>query len=72
MRPMLSAAMLTVLVLAGAAGAKVPASDAARLGKDLTPLGAIRAGNAVLVAFLCRAPLARLRRASVGQAEGAP
>jgi hypothetical protein len=34
------------LLLAGPAGAKVPAEEAARLRTDLTPLGAIRAGNA--------------------------
>lgn len=38
---------LTLLVLlAGAAGAGVAPEEAAKLGKELTPLGAIRAGNA--------------------------
>ena len=35
----------TMLVLGGAAGAADPDQDAARLGKDLTPVGAERAGN---------------------------
>ena len=43
-------AALAGLVLAGIAGtsafAKVPQSEADRLGRDLTPMGAIKAGNA--------------------------
>jgi hypothetical protein len=37
---------LALTVLSGAAQAKVSAAEAAKLGKELTPLGAIRAGNA--------------------------
>jgi Protein of unknown function (DUF1329) len=52
---MLSAAVLVragallglgICVLGASIQAKVPAEEAARLGRDLTPLGAIRAGNA--------------------------
>lgn len=39
-------AFLTAALLPGVAGAKVGAEAAARLGKDLTPLGAEQAGNA--------------------------
>jgi hypothetical protein len=46
MRQLLVPVALAMPLLGGAAAAKVPAADAARLGKDLTPLGAIRAGNA--------------------------
>lgn len=37
---------MTLALLACAAQAKMSAEDVARLGKDLTPMGAIRAGNA--------------------------
>jgi hypothetical protein len=36
---------LAICVLAGPAQGKVPAAEAAKLGRELTPLGAIRAGN---------------------------
>ncbi len=42
----LATALSLVLVTAGPALAKVPPEEAARLGKDLTPVGAIKAGNA--------------------------
>jgi hypothetical protein len=41
-----TAAALALLGFAGGASAKVTAEEAARLGKDLTPVGAERAGNA--------------------------
>src|SRR5262245_24629719 len=41
----LTASALAVLLSAGAAWAKVPADQVARLGKDLTPMGSERAGT---------------------------
>ncbi len=42
----ITAALLVLLATSGAAFAKVSAEEAARLGKDLTPLGGEKAGNA--------------------------
>ncbi len=42
----LGAALALAFALASSAGAEISADDIARLGKDLTPLGAERAGNA--------------------------
>jgi hypothetical protein len=45
-RLVLLVVLVAVTLLPGGAAAKVSPAEAARLGKDLTPLGAIRAGNA--------------------------
>ena len=49
MKPMLTRLcflLSTGCVLAGPAAAEIPADQIARLGQDLTPLGAVKAGNA--------------------------